>query len=116
MDNTKVYAMRLAGDDEFASVAMRCELRDDPGGFKGLCFLTPPDRGHMIEGALVEETGEEFKFKSTGYAPGVWEFQALTIDNFRKRFYKLVIDGEEIGQSVNTTEELYEWFNREFPL
>lgn len=109
-----VYAIRFADRDKYSGFAMCCQLwnRED---FKGLCYLTPPDRPHMIEGAVVKETKQGFVYKSNGHAPGEWEFKALTIENFRKQFYKLVIGGEEIVRSVETTEELYEWFNSRFP-
>ncbi|GHU96726.1 hypothetical protein FACS1894208_11720 [Clostridia bacterium] len=111
MDGKTVYAIKFAGDLDYTNIACRCELRNEDD-FKGLCYLTPPDRPHMIEGAIIEETPDGFKFKSTSYAPGEWKFKALTIDNFRKEYHKLVIGGAQIAGSVSTTEELYDYFNR----
>ena len=114
MDNKKVYAVKMAGDDDYSTIAMRCEYRDTEG-FTGLCFLTPPDRGHMIPGAVIQDTRRGFKHQSTGYAPGWWTYEALTVKNFRARHWRLVIGGAEIARSVQSDEELHDWFNREFP-
>ena len=113
MNKTKVYAIRFTGDTDYTGVAVSCQIWDEPD-FKGLCFITPPDRPHMISGAVTKETPHGFMYKSTGFMPGEWEFQFLTIENFRKRFYKLVIGGDEIAKSLNTTEELEDWFNSRF--
>ncbi|GHV19593.1 hypothetical protein FACS189425_10290 [Clostridia bacterium] len=111
MDGKTVYAIKFAGDLDYTSIACRCELRNEDD-FKGLCYLTPPDRPHMIEGEVTQENGAGFKFRSDGYSPGEWEFKALTLDDFRKKYHKLVIGGEQIARNVNSTEELYDYFNR----
>ena len=114
MDATKVYAVRIAGNDFYTTIAMICELRNEDG-FTGLCFLSPPDRPHMIEGTETKNTSQGFKYLSTGYAPGWWEFEELTIESFRDQHYKLVAGGDEIGRCVQSDKELHEWFNSRFP-
>jgi hypothetical protein len=110
MDNNKVYAIKFTGDNDYTNIACRSELRDNEG-FKGLRYLTPPDRVHMIDGTIGEETAEGFKFVSTGYAPGEWDLKALTIDNFRNQFSGLVIADDSFN-TMSTTAELYEHFNQ----
>ena len=100
----------MAVNSDYNSIAMLCKFRDPPD-FTGLSFLTPPDRAHMIEGKIIKNTKIGFKYLSTGYAPGCWGFEALTIKNFRERHGRIVVDGRKITRSVNTIEALYEWFN-----
>ena len=113
MNHKSVYISKHTSQKDFTGIAVSCQYWDKPH-FKGLCYLVPPDRGHMIEGEIVEETPDGFKYRSDGYDPGIWEFKALTLDDFRNEHGKVVIGGDEIGQEVNTTEELYEWFNSRF--
>ncbi|GHU43918.1 hypothetical protein FACS1894111_10330 [Clostridia bacterium] len=114
MNSTAVYAIKFIGDKDFTSLACHCQLWDNPD-FKGLCYFTPEERTHMIKGEVTKESGVGFKFRSDGYAPGEWEFKALTLDNFRKEYHKLMIEGEKIAQIVRSTEELYNWFNTNYP-
>jgi len=115
MIREKLYAIKYTGREKYTSLCLDCHVKE-MNGESFLRFLIPPDRGHSIEGIVTEETGDGFKFKSVGYEPGEWTFTEITLDNFRERFYKLVIDGKGIGQNVSTTEELNDWFNCEFPV
>ncbi|MDR1688328.1 MAG: hypothetical protein LBS21_06925 [Clostridiales bacterium] len=109
MDKIKVYAVKMAGKKKYTGLACGCEYRADPETFKGLCYLTPPDRGHMIPGEILKETRTGFEFMSTGYAPGKWVFTEVTADNFQKKFGHLIMDDERLD-FINTTEDLQEYF------
>jgi hypothetical protein len=115
MDGKKVYAIKFADEQNYTSIACRCEIRNIPKrektrGFRGLCYLTPPDRGHMIAGTVTEETSDGFKFNSTGYAPGEWTFTEITIDNL-EQFAGLIMADPRLD-AVSTTNELQAYFNR----
>jgi hypothetical protein len=114
MDGKKVYAIKFADEQNYTSIACRCEFRNIPKGkktrgFNGLCYLVPPDRSHMIAGAVTEETGDGFKFNSAGYAPGEWTFTEITIDNLAQ-FADLIMADPRLD-AVSTTEELQKYFS-----
>jgi hypothetical protein len=118
----KVYVYETAEWDEkgerLDGIALHCQYWERPNGKKYLCFLTPPDRGHSIEGKFPEETPDGFTFISEGFAPGEWTFKELTIESLRGEYAErdaLIVGGEEIGKAFNTTQELYDWYNKEFP-
>jgi hypothetical protein len=113
MDRRKVYVYETAGEHAFEGIACDCQLWDNPG-FKGLVFLTPPGRGHMIDGEFVGDTPHGFIFKATKTSPGEWEFNELTIDNLKREYHRLVIGGTSLAETIQTTDELYEWFRNEF--
>ncbi|MDR1603217.1 MAG: hypothetical protein LBS10_00225 [Gracilibacteraceae bacterium] len=112
MDKGAIYAIKKADEKDYKEVAIQVEIRDY---FNGVCYVVPPERGHMIDGMVTKETDEGFKFNSTGYAPGEWTFTLVTLANFRKDFHRLIIGGAKIGQEVNSTEELNQWFNDQSP-
>jgi hypothetical protein len=113
MDNHKVYVYKTTKAEDFKAVACDCQIWDK-SDFKGLVFLDPPDRGHMIEGSLVSDSDDGFVFRSIGYDPGEWEFKVLTIENLRRSYYKIVIDGSKLADTLKTTEDLHRWFRDEF--
>lgn len=112
VDKGKIYAVKMAGDEKAHSLA----LSVDPAyrSFKGICFYTPGERGHMIEGYLGKKTDTGFTFISDGYAKGEWEFIEVTYDNFKSEYYKIVEGGGEILDQVSTTQELIDWYHERF--
>lgn len=114
VDKNKIYAVKMPGDKEATGIAIYV----DPNfrKFKGICFLTPGERGHMIEGRLGEKTDTGFTFISKGYDAGVWEFTEVTYDNFKESFYKIVEAGDELLAQVSNTAELEDFYHRNFPM
>lgn len=112
MDKGKIYAVKMAGEEKAYSLA----LSVDPTyrRFNGICFYTPGERGHMIEGHLGKKTDNGFTFISEGYAKGEWEFIEVTYDNFKSEYYKIVEGGGEILEEVSTTQELIDWYHERF--
>ena len=108
VDKKKIYAVKMAGHEKADSLVTSV----DPAhhGFKGICFYTYGERGHMIEGHLGPKTDKGFTFISEGYAPGKWEFIELTYDNFKNEYHKIVIGGDKILEQVSNTQELLEWY------
>jgi len=112
-DPNKLYALRFAGDKEAKEIVMNVET--DREGFSGICYLTPPDRGHMIDGTMGEKTKGGFTFNSTGYKPGEWEFAEVTYDNFKSKYHKLAYGGEQLLRQINNTRELEDYYHDNFP-
>ena len=112
VDKNKIYAVRMAEDDKAQSLALLVDLAF--GNFKGICFYTPGERGHMIKGHLGKKTDRGFTFISEGYDPGEWEFIEVTYENFKDEYYKIVMSGEQILEEVSNTQELIDWYHRNF--
>ncbi len=112
VDKDKIYAVKFPGDKQANSLAMNV----DPNykNFKGICFLTPFDRGHMIEGKLGRKTKTGFTFISSGFASGEWEFIELTYENFCNDYRRLVEGSDEILAKVKNTQELQDWYHGRF--
>ena len=72
MDRHKVYIYKTASGSDFYGLACDCHMNQRDGeDWKELWSLTPPDRGHMIEGEVLSETEDGFIFRSDGFNPGV---------------------------------------------
>mgnify|MGYP000871075548 FL=1 len=115
MDRRKVYIYKMTSDNDFRDLACDCHMHQRAGeDWLELWFLTPPDRGHMIEGEMLRETEDGFVFRSDGYDPGEWTFKELTIQDFKREYFKNVVNGEVLAQIIKTTEDLHEWYRKEF--
>ena len=116
VDKNKIYAFRWPGKKNAAEVVLYVDA--DYHGFKGICFLSPPNHGHMIKGQLGRktETGFTFIADKDAYSAGDWEFIEITYDNFKQEYHKLVEGGEEILAAVSNTQELQDWYHLNFPL
>lgn len=115
MDRRKVYIYKMTSDNDFGDLACDCHMNQRDGeDWKELWFLTPPDRGHMIEGEVLRETEDGFVFQSDGYDPGEWTFKVLTIQDFKREYFINVVDGKVLAQTIKTTEDLHEWYRKEF--
>ena len=115
MDRRKVYIYKTASDSDFRALACDCHMNQRDGeDWKELWFLTPPDRGHMIQGEVLRETEDGFIFRSDGYDPGEWIFKVLTIQDFKREYFKNVVGGKVLAQTIKTTKNLHEWYRKEF--
>ncbi len=111
IDKNRIYAVKRPGDKRIKEVILYPDL--DYRGFKGICYLTPPNRPHMIDGKLIRETAAGFSFKTKHGE--VWEFTEVTYDNLND--CAGAIEGiEEIKAAVSSTEELQDWYHREYPI
>lgn len=84
--------------------------------FKDHLRFIDTNRGHMIVGEITHEDEHGFIFVSRGYKVGVWEFKLLIIECFKEKFYKNVSGGRVVAEKINTTDDLYYWFRREFKM
>lgn len=112
-DPKKIYTIRFPGEAEAIIIAMTVDTSKEK--FKGIRFLTPPDRDHMIRGKVKRFTKNGFVFTSTGYCPGDWEFTELTYEILKAGFYKHIYGGEHLLKLVHNTQELQDYYNENFP-
>ncbi len=122
MLETKGYLYEITfpeGHGVSRGFAVGVEFRDNPSregisGFKGLCYLTPPDRGHMIRGEQKSGDSERFVFTSSKTFQGDWTLTRITKENFLERCQGIVMGCVEINEECKTTEELEDWFYSRF--
>ena len=71
-------------------------------------------RGHEIPGEVMAEEENGFTFISTGYRPGEWRFDVLTVEEFRRDHYRMVEGGQALAAVIKSTDDLHQWYRREF--
>lgn len=116
VDKSKIYAYKWPGKKTAVELVLYVDA--DYPGFEGICFLSPPNHGHMIKGKLGKQTEKGFTFiaDKEAYAAGEWEFIEINYNNFKQEYHKLAEGGEEILAVVSNTQELQDWYHRSFPL
>ena len=108
MNRRKTYSFTWPGKKAPIGLAMNCHVKN------GKLLFFDTIRGHMISGEVTEDGEDAFKFRSDGFEPGIWEFKALTIEDFRRQTWKIVENSEYIIQAVKTTDDLQEWYRKTF--
>ena len=78
-----------------------------------ICF-DDTNRGHMIEAKNVETKEHSFSFVDT--QDRLWEFEEVTIEEFANNLCQYVGNGQEIAKFCATTEDLWEYYRKEFPI
>lgn len=78
-----------------------------------VCF-DDTNRGHMIKGEIIEQNDRTFTFMDKNQ--DLWIFEIVTIELFCEEVYRYVCGGVEIMKFCNTTEDLWEYYRKEFPL
>ena len=114
VDRNKIYAVRFRENGKASDIAIYAQL--GYRGFNGICYLSPPERGHMIEGALEKKTSTGFIFIASQQENEKIEFIEVTYENFKSEFYKIVSHPEEVLAQVSNTQELIEYYHRTFPM
>lgn len=114
IDRKKVYIYKWTGEKDFTGIALDCHIHQRAGEDWKELWFDATGHGHMIQGEIVRETADGFIFRSDGYRPGEWTFKELTIEDFRRKYHKLVGTGEAIAAKITTTADLHEWFRRQF--
>ena len=105
-----VYVFRLAGEKDFTGMALDVHIHN------GSLRFFDTNRGHEIPGKVTNEDEKGFIFTSTGTMPGEWRFKVLTIEEFKRKRYKMVEGGEAIAAKIKTTDDLHQWYRREFKI
>ena len=108
MDRRTVYFYTLPGEAVCAGLALDVHIQGETLRF----FDTI--RGHEIPGEVMAEEENGFTFISTGYRPGEWRFDVLTVEEFRRDRYKLVEGGQALAAIIKSTDDLHQWYRREF--
>ncbi len=108
MDRQAVYIYMLPDEESFTGIALDVHMH------KGNLRYFDTNRGHEIPGKITGETEKGFAFISEGYMPGEWQFKVLTIEEFKRKYYKLVEGGQTLAAKLKTTEDLHQWYRREF--
>jgi hypothetical protein len=110
IDQRAVYVYKKTGEKDFKGIAL------DVHTHKGTLRFFDTNRGHEVPGKVAGETEKGFTYESTGYEPGEWQFKLLTIKMFKRKYYKLVEGGETLAAKLKTTEDLHQWYRREFKI
>ncbi len=105
-----VYVFKPPGEKDFTGIAMDVHMHKEDLRF----FDT--NRGHELPGKVTEETEKGFTLTAAGSAPGEWQFKVLTIHEFKRKYYKLVEGGQALAAKIKTTEDLHQWYRREFKI
>ena len=108
MNRRSVYIYTLPGEKECAGLALDVHIHGENLRFDD------SNRGHEIPGKVTAEDENGFAFMSAGYKPGDWRFDLLTIEKFRRKVFKIVEGGGVIAANIKTTEDLHEWYRKEF--
>lgn len=105
-----VYVFKPPGEKEFTGIALDTHIHN------GSLRFFDTNRGHEIPGEVTAEDEKGFAFTSTGAMPGEWRFKVMTIEEFRRKYYKQVEGGDTIAAKIRTTDDLYQWYRREFKI
>lgn len=108
MNRRMVYTFKWPGSKTPDGLAMNCHMRN------GQLRYFSTTRGHMIDGEVIQDDENGFSFRASRTFPGIWEFKVLTIEDFRRQVYRIVEDGGVIAQTIQTTEDLHEWYRKRF--
>lgn len=110
-----IYTIKAPG---FAAdiLALHVTIRDPaPSGRIELCFFDT-QRGHMFPGTITGRTADGFTFQNENMDGDIWIFREVTLRRFRHSVYKTVGNGEAIAAAMKDTNDLWEWYRKEFPL
>lgn len=108
MNKDIVYTLTFPRDDRPTTLALDCHM------YKGWLRFFDTCRGHQVEGHLVDDNDKGFTFWSEGYEPGPWKFKVLTLEDFRREIYKIVVNGKKLAETFQTTEDIYKWYREEY--
>jgi hypothetical protein len=110
IDQRAVYVFKPPGEKDFTGIALDVHIHKEALRF----FDT--NRGHELPGKVTHETDNGFTFTSTGITQGEWQFKVLGIGEFKRKYYKLVEGGQTLAAKLKTTEDLHQWYRREFKI
>ena len=78
-----------------------------------VCFYDT-NRGHMIKGIITFQEDKTFTIRDKHNEE--WIFEIVTIDMYKENIYRYVFEGKSILETCHTTEELWEYFRKLFPI
>lgn len=108
MNRRLTYVYTWPGEKKPVGLAMNCHMKN------GMLLFFSTYRGHGIEGKITKDGEDAFTFVSEGMEPGPWEFKKLTIEEFRRQIWKMTDNGGAIARTIKTTDDLQEWYRKQF--
>ena len=69
---------------------------------------------YKILGKVAKIEDDAIHFKATD--GGLWTLQELTIEEYRLNVAKHVEHGEILANTIKSTERLWEWYRKQYPL
>lgn len=110
MDQRAVYQYAPPWEKGYTGLALDIHLQ----GGKLRFFDTL--RGHILPGQVEQEEADAFTFEAVGALAGRWSFRILTIQEFKRRVFLQVEGGEALAAVLKSTEDLHEWYRKEFKI
>lgn len=114
IDRRKVFYYMLPDEKKYTGLGLDCHMHQRKDEKWKELWFDDSMHPHMIEGEIVSKTEDGFVFRSDGFEPGEWVFKVVTIENFRRWIYKHVGMGEVIAAKIHTTDDLHEWYRKNF--
>ncbi len=110
-----LYVIDFSPHGSNQQLALHIIVRDSPDkpGTPELCFYDT-NRGHMIRGKM--KSTQEHGFTWTDWRGDDWTFREVTIQEFRNSLWQYVGNGYGIAKAIHTTEDLWEWYRKTFPI
>lgn len=115
IDINKAYAIWRKATG-WGDLAFEVELYDDD--YKGISYSVSATRGHRIKGKFGKKTKRGFTFIADkgGVFPGEWEFVEVTYEGMKAGEYGNIIGRDKLLEQVSNTQELQDWYHRNFPM
>ncbi|GEM_PF-1384491 len=110
-----LYVLDMGPDGNTQQLCLHMMIRQAPykPELLELCFHDT-DRGHMIRGKM--KSTQEHGFTWTDWRGDDWTFREVTIQEFRNSLWQYVGNGYGIAKAIHTTEDLWEWYRKTFPI
>jgi hypothetical protein len=77
-------------------------------------FLIPTEAMRYRQGHRGDREGFHIHIRRSSAAE--WQFKVLTIEEFKRKYYKLVEGGQTLAAKIKTTDDLHQWYRREFKI
>ena len=65
---------------------------------------------------MIRQAPQEHGFTWTDWRGDDWTFREVTIQEFRNSLWQYVGNGYGIAKAIHTTEDLWEWYRKTFPI
>ena len=110
-----LYVIDFSPHGSNQQLALHIIVRDSPDkpGTPELCFYDS-NRGLMIRGKM--KNTQDHGFTWTDWRGDDWTFREVTIQEFRNNLWQYVGNGYGIAKVIHTTEDLWEWYRKTFPI
>lgn len=107
-----VYIIRIPQKGETDMISIGVDVHIYRGN---LYYASGPGRGHEIKGEFGKYIDGGFTWISKGFSPGEWIIKELTIEAFKRKYFKCLMDkrlAETMAATLQTTEDLWEYYRK----